>query len=128
MGCGAPLVLVDALALPKPELLRLALESLAALTHDAQERTASVRLAASAWCLLDASPLESRALRSAASRWTRVLDAVAAAHEHRPTHRRHRRDVLSTPLTRTRTQDDIEKSRIALDALLAGYAPPEPYT
>ena len=127
-ACGAPLVLVDALALPKPELLRLALESLAALTHDAQERTASVRLAASAWCLLDASPLESRALRSAASRWTRVLDAVAAAHEHRPTprrHRRHRRDVLSTPLTRTRTQDDIEKSRIALDALLAGYAPPE---
>ena len=61
-ACGAPLVLVDALALPKPELLRLALESLAALTHDAQERTAS---------------------------------------------------------------DDVEKSRIALDALLAGYPPPE---
>ena len=61
-ACGAPLVLVDALSLPKPELLRLALESLAALTHDAQERTAS---------------------------------------------------------------DDMEKSRIALDALLAGYPPPE---
>ena len=61
-ACGAPLVLVDALALPKPELLRLALESLAALTHDAQERTAS---------------------------------------------------------------DDVDKSRIALDALLAGYPPPE---
>jgi len=61
-ACGAPLVLVDALSLPKPELLRLALESLAALTHDAQERTAS---------------------------------------------------------------DDIGKSRIALDALLAGYPPPE---
>ena len=124
-ACGAPLVLVDALAPPKPELLRLALESLAALTHDAQERTASVRLAASAWCLLDASPLESRALRSAASRWTRVLDAVAAAHEHRSIPRRHRRDVLSTPVTRTRTQDDIDKSRIALDALLSGYPPPE---
>jgi len=61
-ACGAPLVLVDALALPKPEVLRLSLDCLAALTHDAQERTAS---------------------------------------------------------------DDADKSRCSLDALLAGYPPPE---
>lgn len=40
-ACGAPLVLVDALALPKPELLRLALDGLLALATEAQERTAS---------------------------------------------------------------------------------------
>ena len=39
-ACGAPFALLDALAVPKPEVLRLALDALAALLVEMQERTA----------------------------------------------------------------------------------------